>query len=711
MMHIKSKFTNLSAGFALSFLLNSIAFAQVPVVDLPVKIPVPIPRPVINASASAAENVTANPAIEPTVKDVIRSASIASATARAPKVAGIKGSLKSGMTALTSKDVKRARAIRYGMKAGSLDRRILAWAIALSGRSGVTSGEVAEIQTQLPDWPGQATLRKNLERAIVRETPSPSPLIRAFGNSTPTSLEGAIALAKAHLAKGNKKAANRIIAPFWRENKLSKSQEKRVLKAAGRSLTRADHRYRMHKLFYRERATAANRVASFAEQSSLAKARTSIVRKKGNPGKLLKAVAASSKRDPAYLFARIKHARRSKDYRKAAKLMLQAPRDKTALVHPDEWWIEQRIISRHMIDLGDAKTAYKIAARHSAKSRTKRAEAEFHAGWYALRFLKKSKLARTHFQNILKISSRPISQARAYYWLGRASGGAGKKYYAAAAKHGGTFYGQLAAAKLRQGRLRISKPKPSQSERAKFKSRELVRAITRLESIGYAWRADIMYRALAKKLRSPGELALLSARAEKRGKASLALQIGKIAHGRGLAVDSLSWPLGAIPGSAKIGNTGKALAYSIARQESAFNKAAVSPANARGLLQLLPRTAKIMARKKKIKYSYKRLTRDAGYNATLGAAYLSEQLDNFDNSYIMTFAGYNAGPGRVRKWVKQYGDPRGKSIDAVVDWIERIPFTETRNYVQRVMENYQVYKARLSNTKLTIERDLRFGRK
>lgn len=715
MLLIKSKFTYLSAGFVLSFLLqgasvphfSSVAAAQVPTAELLGKIPVPTPRPFIKISAGAVQN----PVVKPVAKDKIETTSLASATSRAPKVSGIKGSLKDGLSALTSKKVGRARAIRYGMKAGSLDRKILAWAIAISGRSEVTSGEVAEILSQLPNWPGRSALRRNLERAIVRETPSATPLIKAFGNSKPSSLEGAIALAKAHLAKGNKKAANRIIAPFWREDRLTKAKEKRVLNAAGRSLTRADHRYRMHKMFYRERATAANRVASFAEQSSLAKARTSIVRKKGNTTKLLKAVAPSSKRDPAYLFARIKYARRSGEYKKAAKLMLQAPRDKTALVYPDEWWIEQRIISRHMLDLGDAKTAYKIVARHSAKSPAKQAEAEFHAGWYALRFLKSPKRARVHFQNILNISSRPISQARANYWLGRASGSSGKKYYAAAAKHGGTFYGQLAAAKLKKSRLRISNPKPSQSERAKFKSRELVRAIMRLEAIGYSWRADIMYRSLAKSLRSPGEMALLSARAEKRGKPTLALQIGKIAHGRGLAVDSLSWPLGAIPNSAKIGTTGKALAYSIARQESAFNKAAVSPANARGLLQLLPGTAKQMAKKKGIRYSYKRLTRDAGYNATLGAAYLSEQLNNFDNSYIMTFAGYNAGPGRVRKWIVQYGDPRGKSIDTVVDWIERIPFTETRNYVQRVMENYQVYKARLSNTKLTIERDLRFGRK
>ena len=184
--------------------------------------------------------------------------------------------------------------------------------------------------------------------------------------------------------------------------------------------------------------------------------------------------------------------------------------------------------------------------------------------------------------------------------------------------------------------------------------------------------------------------------AEKRGNHFLALKIGKIATARGIDIGALSHPVGAIPASADISDAGEALAYAIARQESEFNVGAVSHAGARGLLQLLPGTAKEVAKKAGMTYSKDRLTTDAGYNATLGAAFLGEQLGRFDGSYVLTFAGYNAGPGRAREWIKRYGDPRGKDIDTVVDWIERIPFAETRSYVQRVMENYQVYKMRLS---------------
>ena len=232
-----------------------------------------------------------------------------------------------------------------------------------------------------------------------------------------------------------------------------------------------------------------------------------------------------------------------------------------------------------------------------------------------------------------------------------------------------------------------------------------------LEDAGREWRADLIYRDLADRLTDADELALLAWRAEKRGDNTLALQIGKLAHVRGLEVDTVSWPIGAIPDKARIGDTGRALAYAIARQESAFNVSAVSPANAKGLLQLLPGTAKMMAKKTGLKYSSKKLVTDPAYNATLGSAYLSEQLDTFGNSYILTFAGYNAGPGRVKEWIGTYGDPRGKPIEEVVDWVERIPFTETRNYVQRVMENYQVYKARIARSNLDIVGDLRFGRR
>lgn len=630
---------------------------------------------------------------------------------RTAQVIPIRGSLKDGLKAVSEKNINRALSIRAGMPAGSLDRKLLAWSIAMSGHKDVTSGEISKIAGDLPHWPGQKTMRKNAEAALARENLTAQQIVSAFGNTSPESFKGAVELAAAHISLGNRKAARSAIGPFWRTNRLSSTEEKEVLSRTRSALSKWDHQQRMHMLFYRDRVKSASKLSGYAEQASLAKARAAVIRKQRDASSLISKVAPSSQADPAYLFTRIEHARRTDDYKKAAKLLLKAPKDRSKLVNAHEWWVEQRIVARGLLDLGDARTAYKITAKHLGESRRDRAEGEFHAGWIALRFLNDARTARKHFAKILKISSTPISQARAYYWLGRASKGSeARKYYRSAAVHPGTFYGQLASQKVGVRRLSIKKPRPSSSERSKFANRELVKAITRLEEVGYTKRTSNFYYALAEKLNSSGEMALLSARAERQGKPSLALRIGKQAYYRGLNVDTLAWPIGAIPSSAKIGLTGKAMAYAIARQESEFNKAAVSPANARGLLQLLPGTAKDMARAKGLKYSYSRLTTDAAYNATLGAAYLSKQLDNFDNSYILTIAGYNAGPRRSREWVARYGDPRGKSIDYVVDWIERIPFTETRNYVMRVMENYTVYKTRLGGSKLNLERDLRFGR-
>lgn len=670
------------------------------------KVPLPTKRPSINPLANEPVqqpiNVQPNPVAQTT-----RATSPVGQTS----VNAISGSLKSGLDALSKKDALRALGIRKGMAGGSLDRKILAWAIALSGQKGISSGDIATIANGLPDWPGQKAMRRNLEAALAREGLSSRAIISAFGSRKPESLTGAVLLSRAYLATGNKKAARSTIAPFWHKTKLSKKREDQILKQVGGALTREDHRIRMHYNFYRDRVTAANRSASRAEQVSLARARSAVSKRASDAGKKLNAVAPSSKRDPGYTFSRIQYLRRAGKYKEAARLLASSPRDPVKLIHPDEWWVERRIISRHMIDLGDARMAYKLAAEHSATGRVKRAEAEFHAGWYALRFLKNSALARKHFAKVLKISGTPITQARGYYWLGRASsGGTATKHYKAAARYKGTYYGQLAAIKLGRRNLGVGSARVGAADRSRFAANQFVKAIKKLEAAGYAWRADLLYRHLAAKFERAGEVQILAARAEKRGNRTLALQVGKIAYRRGLAVETASWPLGAIPKSTKVGATGKALAYSIARQESAFNISAVSPANARGLLQLLPGTAKLMAKKKGLKYSKSKLTRDPAYNATLGAAYLEEQLENFGGSYILTFAGYNAGPGRSKEWIAKYGDPRGKSLDYVIDWVERIPFTETRNYVQRVMENYQIYKARIAGSALNIDRDLTRGR-
>ena len=653
-------------------------------------IPLPSPRP-------ATKNTETGPAAP-------------AATLSAPA----SNALKSGLQALGNGNADLARSLRDSIPVNALDRHILTWTIVLSGLEAVPSSEISNAEAELKGWPGLAALPRLFERALYFEKPPAQTIIAAFKEKAPETTKGSIALIRALMTSGDAKSARTMATNAWRTQMMDDREADIFSNEFASLLTKDDHFRRMEMLLYRDHVNDAREISRKAEAQSLYRAWSTVIRSPAKADAAIEAVDKSWHATPAYLYLRIRHLRELERNKEAAALLAKMPRDRAALVDPDEWWVEARIISRGLYEDGDAKAAYKLASAHLAQSPEEIAEAEFHAGWYALRGLKDAKTAARHFSAILDVASGQISSARAHYWLGRAAeagaGGKAPEHYARAAQYPSTFYGQLASAKLDRKSLDIAYPQPTAQDRARFKQREAVQAIGKLEDAGSEWRADMLYRALAAELDSPGELAILSAMAEKRGNHQTSLQVGKIAWNRGLDVAALAYPLGAVPNGADINGSGKALAYSIARQESAFNKAAVSPANARGLLQLLPGTAKGVARRHGLPYSKDRLTSDAGYNATLGAHFLGEQINDFGGSYILTFIAYNAGPSRVSQWIERFGDPRGRPLDEVIDWIELIPFTETRHYVQRVMENYQIYKARLGQP-AKIEADLRFGRR
>ncbi len=621
-------------------------------------------------------------------------------------------SLRSGLDALDRGDVARVRFIRDRMPADSLDRRILAWALAMDGGTAVPSGDIAAAAVALPGWPGAMTMRRNSERALYRQNPGPQATIAAFGSSRPETLDGVVLLTRAYTALGKIKDAQGVLSPYWRATKLEAAEEQRIMREFGALLTPADHRWRLENMLYSERINSAERIAKEAGAGPLVKAWAAVIRSDRKAEDFLEAVPAEM-RSAGYSFAKAKYLRRKERFAEAAAVVLQAPVDRASVIDPDAWWLERRVLSRELLDIGEVKLAYRVAAAHAAVDPVEAADAEFHAGWYALRELEDAAAAARHFEKITHVAEGSISLARAYYWLGRAveagAPGDAASYFEKAAVYGTTFYGQLAAERLGGRTLEVAPPEISPLDIDRFERREPVRAMRLLQSCGQQRLALTLYRALAEELDNPAELALLAAMAEDSGNRVLALRVGKMASNRGINIAALSHPVGAIPDQADISASGKALAYAIARQESEFNVSAVSHAGARGLLQLLPTTAKSVAKKARLAYSADRLTSDPAYNATLGSLFLGEQLKRFDGSYVLTFAGYNAGPGRAREWMKRYGDPRDLDLDDVVDWIERIPYAETRAYVQRVMENYQVYKMRLTG-RFDIEGDLVRGR-
>jgi soluble lytic murein transglycosylase len=596
------------------------------------------------------------------------------------------------------------------------DIKIVNWMVATGGYPSIPSNTLADLRKQLTDWPAQQLLKLRYEQALVREQPAPADVIRILGATKPASDDATIMLGNAFLAAGRKADAANLIRPFWRDGVFSVATEKKIVQLFGDLLTRDDNETRMDRQLYAEDAAAALRTAGLLDknQQAVAKAVALLIKGSSKAGNAIDALLPTVGRDPLLIYSKVQLLRRAGKSEDAGHLLLTAPRDPKALIDPDAWWVERRLVSRQLIGEGDAQLAYTIAANHSAESPTMQAEAEFHAGWYALEYLHDPSRAQGHFAAIAGFSKMPLSLSRAEYWLGRDAQAAGDNagagaHYQRAAAFPTTFYGQLALARLGGRRLPIAQaPTPSGEATQRFSARELVRVIQHLTAAGYPDRAGIFYRTLADVLTDPGEVALLAGMAEDSGNHQLALQIGKTAASHGLQVDALAFPTTAIPPSAKTPGIERPVVFAIARQESAFNPQAVSGAGARGLLQLMPATAKSVAKSAGVAYSKDRLTSDPAYNAFLGSTHLGTLVDDFGGSYVMTIAAYNAGESRVQEWVRQNGDPRDPKVD-VVNWIERIPFTETRNYVQRVMENLQVYRARLGQNALTIEADLHRG--
>ncbi|WP_332066074.1 lytic transglycosylase domain-containing protein [Bartonella sp. CB189] len=622
--------------------------------------------------------------------------------------------LKSGLDALSNNNISQTITLRNSLKKDSLDRHILTWAISLSNKANIPSSEIFNAINELQGWPGINIMQRNAERAFVNEIYATHLIIQKFSHHPPLTAEGMAAFIKALIITKQFTRAQQVIAPWWHTTKLNEQEEELILKNVSTVLKPIDHLKRMQFMLYAHRIDSAARVAKLAHAQSLFDAFSAVERNDPKAAQKLRSVDRSWQKSPLLQFAQIRYLRRSGQYSNAAALMMKAPKDVSHLINPDAWWIERRVLSREMLDLNKPQIAYQLVATHTGITSSLAVDVEFHAGWYALRFLHNAKLAMHHFSRIPQLSSSPISASRGYYWMGKTAEVLGEHknaqhYFHHAAHFNATYYGQLAASRLNRKRLNIAFPKPTTVERQRFYARKSVQVIQRLELVGYNNLAKLFYKELGKKITSPGELALLAVMAEKNGDYYTSLKIGKTAIFQGKNVGALSHPIGAIPASTNISTIERALVYAIARQESEFNPTAISKAGAQGMLQLLPTTAKALAKKHSITWSPTKFSNDTSYNVVLSAHFLEEQLERFGGSYILTLIGYNAGPRRANEWIKRYGDPRGQSLDTVIDWIERIPYSETRNYVMRVMENYEVYKARLTGT-TDIKADLIAGR-
>lgn len=598
--------------------------------------------------------------------------------------------------------------------ANPVARKLVEWSL-LRRADGVGFQRYDAFLTANPDWPSIPFLRRRAETILWQER-ADAATARRFVDGESSSAVGRLVLARLLMGEGDRAGAAREVRSVWRSAPLSTELETAVLSEFPDLLTPADNLARMDERIGAKDFGAALRAAKRLGENEVAlvKACSAAEAKSANAGKLLDAVAAQARADLGYGLCRIHWLLRNDspgsnihgrlvtpkaDVALAAKLALAAPAEDLAQQDTDEWWRERRALARKLLDLGDAKTAYQVVAKSALPANPYyRAEFHFMAGWIALRFLNDPGTASKHFALIDEGATDPRILARAAYWRGRAAEQAGQSaqmrtQYEAAARYPTAYYGQLARARLGLGDFAIPLP-PSATDPSRS---EVIQAAGILYLINERDLALTFVSDVAKESDDVAVIAGLAKLTAQYHDAQATLLIGQTALARGMAMDQYAFPDFGIPAYSAIGPAvDRCIVYSVARTESAFDQNDRSAANAVGLMQVTPEAARDTAKRLGVAYNWPRLVSDPAYNTEMGAGEIAALLKEYRGSYILTFAAYNAGRGRVEQWMALHGDPRDPKIDPV-DWVERIPFAETRNYVQRVMENLLVYRVRFGS--------------
>ena len=544
-----------------------------------------------------------------------------------------------------------------------------------------------------PDWPEPEALRRKAEDRITPDTPFDD-VWRYFTAFPPLTSAGTMRRLEAASAVSPKDVP-RLASESWRDATFKASDETEFLNRYGQYLSDEDQVARFDRILREGRPQIARDLLSKLPPAyrPTAEARLAMATRAADAVTILRGVPAATLAEPTIRLEQVTWLRRTGKLDQARTLLAQSAPNQS-----DAWWNERQQVARDLLAAGRAADAYAIVSRHGQLKGVAFAEAEFLAGWIALRHLKKPAEGLKHFQTLYDGVSTAVSRSRAAYWLGRsyeASGRAkeARDWYARAADYGQTFYGQLAARKLPRGAARLpTDPVASQTDLQALSGRELVTVARYIGQSGYSERTRPFLLKLAQAVSGPGETLLLANLAVELKRPDVALTIARHATASGVTLFDTSFPV------VDLGATGsieRALALAVTRQESAFNAAAVSPSGALGLMQLMPGTARDVAGRLGLPFVQSKLTADPSYNVTLGSQYLAEMLQRFGGSYELALAAYNAGPNRVARWLQTIGDPRGGKID-MVDWIEMIPLRETRNYVERIMESVGVYRDRLS---------------
>ena len=580
--------------------------------------------------------------------------------------------------------------------------------------------DVSAFVEDSPDWPRQNGLLAATDRALAAKQDHQI-IMDWYHWHDPASRQGRLRLADALLANGETDRAAELVRESWRRDSYSRSELRATERRYRDLLRQEDHLARLDYLVWNYRRSAAKHMYRYVSKGyqALAEARLALRRKRGGVDGAIARVPEELRNDPGLRYERLRWRRRKGKHDSATEILLNPPDN---LIEPKRWWPERAIQVRRLLREGQAPEAYLMAAEHGQIHASTFSEGEWLAGWIALRYLNDPGQALRHFTSIYDVVFMPISRARAAYWSGRAAESAGQTdaavdWYKRAAEYCTAYYGQLAATALHYGALDAPPCAETHSNTSgrhparTLENHELLAAARRLAFIGEEKLFQILMRRLGELAKGPGDFELISDLALSLDRPDASIGAAKRASRNGYHDADHLYPVPDIPFSQTDAELEHALVLAIIRQESQFYVEATSHAGARGLMQLMPRTAQSVARRLRLGYARENLTRNPNYNIRLGSAYLSGLIRAYDGAYVLAIAAYNAGPGNVRKWIRTFGDPRTDPDINIIDWIEHIPLTETRNYVQRVLEGLQIYRGALGEftQRTDIETDLNRG--
>jgi soluble lytic murein transglycosylase len=605
-------------------------------------------------------------------------------------------SLAQAQKAADAKDWPTALTAAQG--AGALGGDVILWQWLRDGQGRL--GDYEAFLQRRPDWPGLPLLKEKGEQAVARST-DPARIIAYFNGDLPRTGQGAVALIVALNTTGQTEAARTEAARAWVALKFSAEDQTAMLDVAG-DVVRPLNVARLDAILRdSSRRAEATRMLPLlpADWRALAEARIALQSDAKTASALVAAVPKSVADDPGLAYDRFNYRMRKDDYAGAAEMILTRSKTAEGLGIPENWALRRADLARILMRQGEPKTAYRVASSHHMAGGDGFAELEFLSGYIALRKLSDPATAVKHFQRMRPAVVTAISVARAEYWTGRALDAKGdtaaaKAAYQKAAKYQTAYYGLLAAEKLGltldSGLVDVGEPGPGWKT-ASFAKSSVLAAGRLIAQSGNRPLAARFFLHLGESL-SDAELGQLADLALRLDEPYIAVLVAKAAAERGVILPRAYFPVpDMVPDQLPVS---RALALSISRRESEFNPAAQSKAGARGLMQVMPATAEMLAKAAGEEFSASRLITDPAFNVRMGSTYLSHMTEKFGPAVALIASGYNAGPGRPVKWIDQYGDPRRDSVD-VVDWVESIPFTETRTYVMRVAEGVVIYRARL----------------